>query len=226
MSGSGVIYATIVVIWAAALLPRWLRRREEIHRRMRERVTSDLRVLTRRQHPARLASHDGSGRSVALTETPRTRNWPVRARAQATWIRLRDVVTALRWAARQVWRGLSSLGVVTGRCARWLVVGGWQLCVHVGARSSRRPLVSRGVAARRRRVVLALAALTLTVGLVGAVGPPPVAVALVPLLVLVGYLVLLRHLADAQRRRAARAVATVPAQWLPRAVPQRVRPDP
>lgn len=56
----------------------------------------------------------------------------------------------------------------------------------------------------------------MTVGLVGAVGPPPVATALVPLLMIVGYVVLLRHLAEAQRRRTARAAPVVPAQWLPR----------
>ncbi|MBA3617988.1 MAG: hypothetical protein H0W56_00005 [Acidothermales bacterium] len=201
---------------------------------MRERVTSDLRVLTRRQHPARLASHDGSGRSVALTETPRTPQWPVRARAQATWLRLRRVAVALRWGSRQVWRGLWSFVVVTGRFARSVIVTGWRLCVragvcvgvrvgvHVGPASARRLLASRGVAAQRRKVVVMLVALTLSVSLVGAIGPPPVAVALVPLLMLIAYLVLLRHLVDAQRRRAARTVTIVPAQWLPR--PRVVRP--
>jgi len=77
-------------------------------------------------------------------------------------------------------------------------------------------------------VLLTLAALTLTVGLVGAVGPPPVAIALVPLLMLVGYVVLLRHIAEAQRRRTARAAPVVPAQWLPRprVVPPRALPEP
>ena len=135
-----------------------------------------------------------------------------------------------------MWRGLWSFVVVTGRFARWVVVTGWRLCVrvgvrvgvHVGTASARRPLASRGVAAQRRKVVLMLVALTLSVSLVGAVGPPPVAVALVPLLMLIAYLVLLRHLVDAQRRRAARTVTIVPAQWLPRprVVPPRALPEP
>ncbi len=48
MSYSGLIYAAIVPCWAAFLVPRWIRRNEEIERAREEDAARGVRVLERR----------------------------------------------------------------------------------------------------------------------------------------------------------------------------------
>lgn len=48
--GSGVIYAVLVVMWAAYFIPRWLRRHEELSEaRSVERFSRAMRILSRRE---------------------------------------------------------------------------------------------------------------------------------------------------------------------------------
>ncbi|HSI93485.1 MAG TPA: hypothetical protein VK925_08280 [Jiangellaceae bacterium] len=85
MGYSGLIYAAIVACWAAFLVPRWIRRNEEVERAREEDAARGVRVLERDQRAAG-SSHSGFrfehpvGERVgaALTNGP-----PVKARAPA-----------------------------------------------------------------------------------------------------------------------------------------------
>ncbi len=56
MGYSGLIYAAIVAAWAAFLVPRWVRRNEEVERAREADVVRGVRVLQRRPGP-RFAPH-------------------------------------------------------------------------------------------------------------------------------------------------------------------------
>jgi hypothetical protein len=50
--GSGLIYAVIIVMWAAYFIPRWLRRHEELSEsRSVEKFDHAMRILSRREKP-------------------------------------------------------------------------------------------------------------------------------------------------------------------------------
>lgn len=56
MSYSGLIYAAIVACWAAVLVPRWIRRNEEVEHAREEDAARGVRVLERRQAHYRYGS--------------------------------------------------------------------------------------------------------------------------------------------------------------------------
>ena len=56
MGYSGLIYAAIVACWAAVLVPRWIRRNEEVERAREEDAARGIRVLERRQSHVRHGS--------------------------------------------------------------------------------------------------------------------------------------------------------------------------
>lgn len=54
MRYSGLIYAAIVACWAAVLVPRWIRRNEEVEHAREEDAARGVRVLEREQRAARV----------------------------------------------------------------------------------------------------------------------------------------------------------------------------
>lgn len=117
MGYSGLIYAAIVAAWAAVLVPRWVRRNEEVDQARELDAAHRVRVLTR-------PSLDNEARVAAST--------PTRADSEAAPVRTsRDRVVAssdVGLAARRRRRVLGSLtlalavtGAVTaaGRLPRW-----------------------------------------------------------------------------------------------------------
>lgn len=63
MGYSGLIYAAIVAAWAAFLVPRWVRRNEEIEQAAETDAVRGVRVLQRRSPTAR-AGHSRAGSTV------------------------------------------------------------------------------------------------------------------------------------------------------------------
>lgn len=57
VGSSGLLYAAIVAAWAAVLVPRWIRRNEEIERAREEDTSRGVRVLERQQRHVR--AHSG-----------------------------------------------------------------------------------------------------------------------------------------------------------------------
>lgn len=80
MSYSGLIYAAIVACWASVLVPRWIRRNEEVERAREEDAARGVRILERRQsHP-----RHGSGHfTLPASSVPHLSDQPV-ARSNAT----------------------------------------------------------------------------------------------------------------------------------------------
>jgi len=84
--GSGLIYAVIIVMWAAYFIPRWLRRHEELSEaRSVERFDHAMRILSRREPvgdqryvvmPPRPAAHDGEPRTTGAVPAQRSRPRP------------------------------------------------------------------------------------------------------------------------------------------------------
>ena len=148
--GSGVIYAVIVVLWAAVLVPMWLRRHDEVtESRSVDRFQGAMRTLSRRQP-------GGDRREVLVPRRNATRAVPDGAAEQLT-------------AAAQA-------------------------------------------AVRRRRTVLALAALTVLLGVLGAFKLVPLWTALLPFVLLLAFLARVsigarRARARELRARRARAAA-------------------
>ena len=124
--GGGVIYAVIVVLWAAVLVPMWLRRHDEVtESRSVDRFQGAMRTLSRRE--------PGADR--------------------------REVLVPRRSATRAVPDGAAE-----------------QLSAATQA------------ALRRRRTVLALAAVTFFLALLGALKVIPLWMALLPFVLLLGFL--------------------------------------
>jgi hypothetical protein len=74
VSYSGLIYAAIVACWASVLVPRWIRRNEEVERAREEDAARGVRILERRQsHP-----RHGSGHfTLPASSVPSLPNQPV-----------------------------------------------------------------------------------------------------------------------------------------------------
>lgn len=93
MSSSGLIYATIAVVWAAVLVPTWLRRHDEVvESRSVDRFQGAMRTLSRRSSP-------GEPREVLVPRRGQTRAFPdgaaepMSAAAQAAARRRRVTIT-------------------------------------------------------------------------------------------------------------------------------------
>lgn len=65
MGSSGLIYAAIVAVWAAVLVPRWIRRNEEIDRAREEDAARGVRVLDRHQRHPRAPHVSATGELAA-----------------------------------------------------------------------------------------------------------------------------------------------------------------
>lgn len=69
VGSSGLLYAAIVAAWAAVLVPRWIRRNEEIERAREEDASKGVRVLDREQRQVR--AHAG-----LVSDRPRAESRP------------------------------------------------------------------------------------------------------------------------------------------------------
>ncbi|NIR38377.1 MAG: hypothetical protein GWN07_21145, partial [Actinobacteria bacterium] len=80
MGSSGLLYAAIVAAWAAVLVPRWIRRNEEIDRAREEDTSRGVRVLDRQQRHVR--AHSG----LSADRDPPARRPPTAEGTDATAI--------------------------------------------------------------------------------------------------------------------------------------------
>ena len=162
--GSGVIYAVLVVMWAAYFIPRWLRRHEELSEaRSVERFDKAMRILSRREPtpdrryvvmPPRPAAAQAPARRVErarpAAQIPQQRTRPGLRTSSPVTVRRRRVLAAvllvlvlsaalapllpLGW-----WSPLLSVVAVVG----WLV--------HCRLQARTRTVVSRTRQAARKR---------------------------------------------------------------------------
>lgn len=107
VGSSGLLYAAIVAAWAAVLVPRWIRRNEEIERAREEDTSKGVRVLDRRQrqvraHSGLTADRDPPAPQPSTTERaesvqgqPRAEIRPVGGTAVGAAARRRRVLTLL-----------------------------------------------------------------------------------------------------------------------------------
>lgn len=183
---SGLIYAVIVVMWAAFLVPMWLRRHDEaVEAKSVDRFSTAMKVLARRTSVA------DSEPFETADETPARSAHGLMARVRGSGLtRLRGVGTKRR---------LASLAAVipSRRPAR-------------DRRIQRRPV---SLAVRRRRVLVVLLGLTVLVAILRRLGVLPWPVVALAAVLLVAYVVHLRvqarRTADLARSRGrARAGAT------------------
>ena len=179
MSYSGLIYAAIVACWASVLVPRWIRRNEEVERAREEDAARGVRVLERRQsHP-----RHGSGHfTLPASSVPSLPDMPV-VRSNAT-------LDASRHGAY-----VDDVEPADGH----------DPAPDDAADPQEYYLPSFAAAARRRRRVLALLVLALgVVALAIAAGRLPTASIAVPAVLSSGFLVLARRAAVVQARRVDR----------------------
>ena len=176
MSYSGLIYAAIVACWAAVLVPRWIRRNEEVERAREEDAARGVRILDRRQSSARR----GYGHaSLPMLSTPTPSDMPI-DRPDAV-----PEANAYGADADDV-PPMDDHAPVPGADA-----DPYQIYRH-----------SFAVAARRRRRVLMLLVLALgVVGLAIGAGRLPTASVAVPSALLIGFVMLARRAAVVQARR-------------------------
>lgn len=179
MSYSGLIYAAIVACWASVLVPRWIRRNEEVERAREEDAARGVRVLERRQsHP-----RHGSGHfTLPASSVPHLPDPPV-VRSKATPDTSGYVPDA------------DDIDHDEGHDA----------AADDEADLHEFYLASFSVAARRRRRVLTLLVVALgVVALAIAAGRLPTASIAVPAVLLSGFLVLARRAAVVQAGRLER----------------------
>ncbi|TDD66361.1 hypothetical protein E1262_22425 [Jiangella aurantiaca] len=160
MGYSGLIYAAIVAAWAAFLVPRWIRRNEEVERAREADVERGVRVLSRRAGPPQ-APHG----AVTLPAAPAAASEAAVAAATAPPAPSDD---AFAVAARRRRRMLGMLLVllvasvalvVIGRVPAWAPAGPAVLLVlflFVARRAAvvqarRRRIQARRAATQRRR---------------------------------------------------------------------------
>jgi hypothetical protein len=179
VSYSGLIYAAIVACWASVLVPRWIRRNEEVERAREEDAARGVRVLERRQARAR----HGSGHfTLPASTVPSVPDPPV-VRSNAT----PDASGYVPYA--------DDVEPEDGR----------DLTADDEADLHELYLASFAVAARRRRRVLTLLVLALGVVALGtSAGRLPTASIAVPAVLLSGFLLLARRAAVVQARRLER----------------------
>jgi hypothetical protein len=101
--GSGIIYAVIIVMWAAYFIPRWLKRHEELSEtRSVEKFDHAMRILSRRETtpdqryvvmPPRPEAPPSS--LPARSPVPAQRSAPVRRRVGKAAIRRRRILAGL-----------------------------------------------------------------------------------------------------------------------------------
>lgn len=179
MSYSGLIYAAIVACWASVLVPRWIRRNEEVERAREEDAARGVRVLERRQAHAR---HSSGNFTLPASSVPSAPDPPV-VRSTAT----PDTSGYVPYADEVV------------------PDDGHDAAADDEADLHEFYLTSFAVAARRRRRVLTLLVLALgVVALAIAAGRLPTASIAVPAVLLSGFLVLARRAAVVQARRLER----------------------
>jgi hypothetical protein len=181
---SGVIYAVIVVMWAAFLVPMWLRRRDDAAAEARSvaRFSTAMRVLGRRPSmpaaSARPSPVDWASEEATVVIKDRG---PKATATQALGVRLRDEA-----------RAAESARPATPR---------------------RHPTRSTSLAARRRRVLLILVGLTVLFGVAAKLTALPVLTVVLPVGLLIAYVTHLRiharRTADAARRRRAEEAASI-----------------
>ena len=186
MSASGLIYAAIAIMWAAVLIPMWLRNHESAtENRSAERFGQAMRVLSRKEsgsdagHDSHVgSSHEavaGTNHEPAEQERRQTRQQPTRRQAPTP---SRPKVTlpqrvARGWATRQQ---------------------------RASARSStRRP---KTIAQRRARTLGVLAGLALVMVLLSVITPVPWWAAVPFLLLMAAFVV---HLRVQARHKLARS---------------------
>jgi hypothetical protein len=179
VSYSGLIYAAIVACWASVLVPRWIRRNEEVERAREEDAARGVRVLERRQAHAR---HGSGYFTLPASSVPSAPDPPV-VRSKAT----PDMRGYVPYA--------DEVGPDDGHDA----------AADDEAGLHEFYLASFAVAARRRRRVLTLLVLALgVVALAIAAGRLPTASIAVPAVLLSGFVVLARRAAVVQARRLER----------------------
>lgn len=107
---SSLIFLTVVGLWAAYLVPHWLRRREQLSAcRSVDRFSAAMRVLARRAEPA--AGAPGTGTGVAVRR-PLLLTSPVLSGPGAQGVRVRGAAST------------SGVRVVPGRQLRRRTAGG------------------------------------------------------------------------------------------------------
>jgi type II secretory pathway pseudopilin PulG len=180
VSYSGLIYAAIVACWAAVLVPRWIRRNEEVERAREEDAARGVRVLQRRQVHGR---HGPGHATLAASWSPMT--------TRAAGFTLNGTPVA------------NSSVVAAGNHDDAPEADQEPVAAqHGDALEFDVPVI--GSAARRRRRVLTLLVITLAVVcLAVAAGRLPPTVIAVAAGLLAGFLMLARRAAVAEARRRA-----------------------
>lgn len=188
--GSGVIYGAIVAVWAAVLVPMWLRRHDEAtETRSVDRFSRAMRILSRREHV-------GDQRYVVMPARTSNSTGAVLSGPPGPWQSPRSARPA--GPARSTGAGRQTRSARPGT-----------------PRGSADRARRASLAARRRRVLLGLLALTVLGSLLALVAGISWLVPLLGLLLLAGYLVHLRLQARRQveiTRRRARAARSADAR--------------
>ena len=106
--GSGLIYAVIIVMWAAYFIPRWLRRHDELSEsRSVEKFDNAMRILSRREPtpdkryvvmPPRPKEHRGAGRPSVPSQRSGASGGGLRTTSPVA-VRRRRVLAALLLSA-------------------------------------------------------------------------------------------------------------------------------
>ncbi|MDF2968186.1 MAG: hypothetical protein K0Q93_1964 [Nocardioidaceae bacterium] len=165
LTGSGVIFAIVVVAWLCYLVPLTLRRHDEaVRSRSVDRFSAAMRVLGRT---------DGAGSAGATPAPPATTSTAVPVRRPAS-TRGATAVTSVSTAGPTADSGA--------------VRGGARSAASTAA--TRR--AARAAAARRRRVLVVLLLVTVTVTAAAILGWLPLWSPAVPVAAVVGFLVLAR----------------------------------
>lgn len=151
MGSSGLIYAAIVAAWAAVLVPRWVRRNEEVEQARDLDQARGVRVLPRPDHVRKVGGSPSHRPPTPDTDDPSTDGTSDRHAGEfgiaAQRRRRVTLVLALVLA-------LSALGTVAGRLPGWAVTVP-VLLLAVFVVLVRRAAVSearRGAMVRRRPV--------------------------------------------------------------------------